>query len=67
MLMFLSLIAELCKQAKLEKYQRDNWIAPKTPIYPLKVCGKGEVAKPKKRKIKKGKSIKYELESSRPS
>lgn len=54
--MFPSLIMELCKSVKVEKYPRGNWIYPETPIYPLKIRGEGASSKSKKRKIDLGKS-----------
>lgn len=41
--------------ARVKEYQGDNWIAPKTPTFPLKMRGKGKNSKRKKRKIDLGK------------
>lgn len=48
---FPSLITELCKRPKVEEYSGDNWISPKTLIYPINMHGEGANSKIKKSKI----------------
>lgn len=42
-------------------------MSSKTPIYPLKICGKGSVLMTRKRMIDLGKSVYSDVDSSRPS
>lgn len=47
-LMFSSLITKLCRQDRVKKFERDNWLEPSAPIFPLKRLGEGTVIKSKK-------------------
>lgn len=67
MLMFPSMITEMCRRVKVEEYLGDNWISPNTPIYPLKIRGKVTLGKSKKRKVKSEKSMEDNIDSYRPS
>lgn len=66
MLLFPSLIIELCKRDEVEEYLGDNWISLMKTIYPLKICGEGPHSKSKKKKIKLGKSVDDNVDSCRP-
>lgn len=67
MLMFLSLIMELYKRAKVEESLGNNWISLKMPICPLKICGEGALSKGKKGKVYLGKLVDGDIDSCRPS
>lgn len=65
MLLFPSLITELCKRAKVKEYPRDNWISMKTPIYPLNMHSQGAPSK-RKKKIDLGKSVDDDIDPCWP-
>lgn len=60
-----SVIIELCRQAGVEEFKRDNWVELSVPIFPQKKQGKGTFTKNKKRKIYFRKSSQVETNSCR--
>ncbi|KAF3623054.1 hypothetical protein FXO37_32057 [Capsicum annuum] len=67
LLLFPSLITELCRRAGVEEYPHDTWVWSKTLIYSLKSRVEDAPGKTKKRKIDLGKSIHKDIDSCRPS
>lgn len=67
LLVFPSLITELCKKAKVKEYGTDTWVHPGPYIFPLKIWGEGPLGQSNKRKIDLGKYIVEESESCKPS
>jgi len=51
LLIFPSLITELCRRAHVEKWNGDHLIPADKPLHPLRVTGAGSVLKSKKRKV----------------
>lgn len=67
LLLFPSLINELCRRVGVVQYLEDTWVYPNTPIYRLKIRGEGAPGKSKKRKINLGKLTEDVTESCSPS
>lgn len=65
--MFLSLIIEFCRRARVKEHLDDIWVTPKTLIYSLMIWGEGALGKSKKSKVELSRSMADDMDSSRTS